>query len=151
MLPQMNGTPYLNHIRQIKSIPGTPHQEPNTMILSVHHVQILVNREQEKEARNFYSKVLGLTIIPKPPALAKRGGFWLDVGGSQVHVGLEDPESIYPSRAHVAYQVKNLEEMRDRLTKEKIPCKDGIPIPGMKRFEIRDPFGNRVEFLQLNS
>jgi hypothetical protein len=25
---------------------------------------------------------------------------------------------------------------------------DGIPIRGYDRFEIRDPFGNRVEFIQ---
>lgn len=39
--------------------------------------------------------------------------------------------------------------MRSRLEKEGIACKDGIPIPGMNRFEIRDPFGNRVEFFEL--
>jgi len=26
---------------------------------------------------------------------------------------------------------------------------DSVPIPGQKRFEFRDPFGNRVEFTQL--
>jgi hypothetical protein len=25
---------------------------------------------------------------------------------------------------------------------------DSVPIPGYARFEIRDPFGNRVEFIQ---
>ena len=27
---------------------------------------------------------------------------------------------------------------------------EGIPIPGYDRFEFRDPFGNRVEFIQAS-
>lgn len=51
------------------------------MILTVHNVQIIVSREQEQDAHDFYSNVLGLPTTPKPAALAKRGGFWLEAGG----------------------------------------------------------------------
>ena len=34
------------------------------------------------------------------------------------------------------------------LTHERVPCDRGIPIPNYRRFEFRDPFGNRVEFLK---
>jgi len=30
-----------------------------------------------------------------------------------------------------------------------LETEDGVPIPGMRRFECRDPFGNRLEFLQI--
>lgn len=118
------------------------------MIRQIHHVQIIVPKSRESEAKEFYGSVLGLPLIPKAPSLANRGGFWLQVGGAQVHVGVEDQETLPQSRAHIAYQVEDLEEMRSRLDSMGFTCKTGIPIPGMNRFEIRDPFGHRVEFLE---
>ena len=41
-------------------------------------------------------------------------------------------------------EIQNLEA----LTARGIPVLDGIPIPGFELFEFRDPFGNRVEFLE---
>jgi len=31
---------------------------------------------------------------------------------------------------------------------QRVRITDGAPIAGLRRFEIRDPFGNRVEFVQ---
>jgi catechol 2,3-dioxygenase-like lactoylglutathione lyase family enzyme len=55
------------------------------------------------------------------------------------------------SKAHVAYLVSDLDGWRQRLTDNGCEIIDGIPIPGYDRFEFRDPFGNRVEFLQAKS
>lgn len=120
------------------------------MIRQIHHVQIIIPKERESEAKEFYSSVLGLPLTPKAPSLAGRGGFWLQVGGAQVHVGVEDQATLPQSRAHIAYQVDDLEEMRSKLESLGITCKTGVPIPGMKRFEIRAPFGHRVEFLETS-
>jgi catechol 2,3-dioxygenase-like lactoylglutathione lyase family enzyme len=91
--------------------------------------------------------VLGLEEVPKPPVLAARGGFWLALAdGRQVHVAAEEGERS--KRAHVAYEVDDLAGFRARLTAAGIDVKDGEPIPGYVRFELRDPFGNRVELLQ---
>ncbi len=118
------------------------------MILSVHHTQITIPTGEEKAARDFYCGILGLPQIAKPDALAGRGGFWLEVGGFPVHVGVEDFSGRKPSKAHVAYLVSDLESWRNRLVSNNIEILEGIPIPGCDRFEFRDPFGNRVEFLQ---
>ena len=118
------------------------------MILSVHHVQIIVPRGAEDKAREFYCRVLGLTEISKPDALKDRGGFWLGVGDRQVHVGVEDSIAANRGKAHVAYLVDDIEASKARLREHEIEITDGIPIPGYSRFEFRDPFGNRVEFLQ---
>jgi catechol 2,3-dioxygenase-like lactoylglutathione lyase family enzyme len=118
------------------------------MILEVHHTQITIPTSQEDAARDFYCGVLGLKEIDKPDALASRGGFWLEVGGFQVHVGVEDFAGRRPSKAHIAYLVNDLENWREKLEDHNIEILDGIPIPGYRRFEFRDPFGNRVEFLQ---
>jgi catechol 2,3-dioxygenase-like lactoylglutathione lyase family enzyme len=120
------------------------------MILAVHHVQITIPKGAEQQAREFYCGSLGLTEVPKPDSLAGRGGFWLEAGDSQVHVGTEDGVDRSLSKAHVAYLVDDLETCRAKLTNLSIEILEGIPIPGYSRFEFRDPFGNRVEFLQAN-
>ena len=118
------------------------------MILSrLHHAQLTIPRGEEAKARDFYSGVLGLHEVPKPAALAGRGGFWLRLGELQIHVGVED-EAPTASKAHLAYEVTDLAHWRARLSAAGYPPLDGIPLPGYARFELRDPFGNRLELLQ---
>jgi catechol 2,3-dioxygenase-like lactoylglutathione lyase family enzyme len=105
----------------------------------------------EEAARAFYCGVLGLRELKKADALVARGGFWMECGDTQVHVGIEDGVERSATKAHVAYQVSDLAAVRARLIEAGIQPIEGIPIPGMNRFEIRDPFGNRVELLQLSS
>jgi catechol 2,3-dioxygenase-like lactoylglutathione lyase family enzyme len=118
------------------------------MILSVHHAQITIPKGAENQSRAFYCDLLGLKEIEKPDSLRGRGGFWLEVGDRQVHVGTEDGVDRPGTKAHVAYLVDDLELAREKLIANDIKILDGIPIPGYSRFEFRDPFGNRVEFLQ---
>ena len=118
------------------------------MIKAVHHAQISIPVGAEDEARAFYCGVLGLKEIPKPESLAGRGGFWLELDGFQIHFGAEDGIDRAKSKAHVAYLVGNLEHWQQKLAGNGCKIIDGIPIPGYTRFEFRDPFGNRVEFLQ---
>src|SRR5215213_3372250 len=118
------------------------------MILALHHAQITIPKGAEDEARKFYCGLLGLSEMTKPEELAGRGGFWLAVGDRQVHVGTEDPTGRKDTKAHVAYLVDDIEKWRSTLTENGTAIIEGIPIPGYQRFEFRDPFGNRVEFLQ---
>lgn len=117
-------------------------------IVCLHHAQITIPKGTEEQARQFYCGVLALPEIEKPEALQGRGGFWLQVGDRQVHVGTEDGVDRSATKAHLAYQVNNLEAWRERLQKHSIMIEDSVPIPGYARFEFRDPFGNRVEFIQ---
>jgi catechol 2,3-dioxygenase-like lactoylglutathione lyase family enzyme len=118
------------------------------MITGIHHVQITVPIGAEDEARAFYGKLLGLPEIPKPESLRGRGGFWLRVGGRDLHIGVEDGVDRSRSKAHVAYTVDDLEAWRSTLEAAGIAVIESIPIPGHDRFEVRDPFGNRVEMIQ---
>ena len=118
------------------------------MIQALHHVQITIPQNTEGTAREFYCDLLQLTEIEKPDTLKGRGGFWLQVGSLSVHVGVEDGVERIKTKAHLAYAVSDLEFWRQRLTKVGIVAEDGILIPGYVRFEFRDPFGNRVEFIQ---
>jgi len=118
------------------------------MIKGVHHAQISIPVGAEDKAREFYCGVLGLKEIPKPDSLAGRGGFWLDLGVQQIHFGAEDGIDRAKSKAHLAYLVDGLDGWRNTLANSGCEIIEGIPIPGYNRFEFRDPFGNRVEFLE---
>ena len=117
------------------------------MITGIDHVQITVPASAVAEARAFYCGLLGLREIEKPAALHVRGGFWLQVGDRQVHVGIE--ENVVPpaTKAHVAYAVTDVAEWRTRLAAAGIKILDGLSIPGHDRLEFRDPFGNRIELI----
>jgi catechol 2,3-dioxygenase-like lactoylglutathione lyase family enzyme len=118
------------------------------MIRGLHHGQITVPKGKEQAARQFYCGLLGLPEIDKPAALQGRGGLWLQVGDRQVHIGTEDGVDRPATKAHLAYEVENLGAWRRRLEEEGIEMGVAVPIPGFERFEFRDPFGNRVEFIE---
>ena len=118
------------------------------MIVRLHHVQITIPRGSEAQGHDFYCRVLGLREVEKRAVLVGRGGFWLQVGAVQVHVGTEDGVKRTATQTHLAYEVTDLEYWRMRLQEQGIAILDAVPIPGYERFEIRDPFGNRVEFIQ---
>lgn len=118
------------------------------MILRVHHAQVSIPKGAEDEARQFYCQVLGLKEIEKPASLRGRGGFWLTLGEVQIHFGAEDGVDRRATKSHLAYEVKGLECWKEKLRSHGVEILDGIPIPHFERFEFRDPFGNRVEFLK---
>jgi catechol 2,3-dioxygenase-like lactoylglutathione lyase family enzyme len=118
------------------------------MIVRLHHAQITIPKGEEEQCRGFYCNLLGLREIAKPVSLGERGGFWLELGDLQIHVGTEDNVDRSASKAHLAYEVENLAIWRAKLQSNGVSILDGISIPNYERFEFRDPFGNRVEFLQ---
>jgi catechol 2,3-dioxygenase-like lactoylglutathione lyase family enzyme len=117
-------------------------------IIGLHHAQITIPRGAEAQGRQFYCELLGLPEIAKPQSLQGRGGFWLQVGVQQVHVGTEDGVDRNASKAHLAYLVDDIQAWQTLFLARGIAILDGVPIPGYARFEIRDPFGNRIEFIQ---
>ena len=118
------------------------------MILGIHHVQISIPKDAEEQGIDFYCGILGFTRLEKPDSLKGRGGFWLKVGQHEVHVGTENGVNRFNTKAHLAYQVEDLSNWKKTLELHDIKIITGIPIPGFKRFEFRDPFGNRVEMIQ---
>jgi catechol 2,3-dioxygenase-like lactoylglutathione lyase family enzyme len=117
------------------------------MLLRVQHVQITIPAGMEESAREFYCTFLGLAQIPKPASLQGRGGFWMQSDGFPIHVGTEEFDRTQ-TKAHIAYEVRNLEEWRAKLEDRGLKILESVPIPGFDRFEFRDPFGNRVEFME---
>ena len=119
------------------------------MILGLHHAQITVPPAMEKAAIRFYRDALGLPEVEKPADLRDRGGTWFELGGGQqLHLMAEDGVSRRATKAHLAYAVDDLEHWRLRMLEHEVTPVEAIAIPGHDRFEARDPFGNRIEFIQ---
>lgn len=103
---------------------------------------------REDDARTFYVGVLGLTEVPKPPLLAKRGGAWFEAGNVKIHLGV-DPNFSPSPKAHAAVVVDDLDALlvECRKTSTRV-VPDDAPIPGWRRAYCFDPFGNRIELMQ---
>jgi catechol 2,3-dioxygenase-like lactoylglutathione lyase family enzyme len=118
------------------------------VILGLHHVQVSVPESMEEAAQHFYTEVLGLIPIDKPASLKDRGGFWMQLGGLELQLTTEDGVNRRATKAHIAYRVDDLKYWRQRMIDNEVTPVESIPIPGYDRFEARDPFGNRIEFIQ---
>lgn len=118
------------------------------MITGLHHAQITIPKGTEEQGKAFYCKILGLPEIEKPDSLKGRGGFWLQVGNQEVHVGTEEGFDRYSTKAHLAYHVTDIPYWKNMLNENGIDVLPSAPIPDYERFEFRDPFGNRVELIK---
>jgi predicted enzyme related to lactoylglutathione lyase len=119
------------------------------VIIGYDHMQVAIPAGGEAQARDFYGGVLGMAELPKPPALAVRGGCWFASGAAVLHLGVEEP--FAPARkAHPAFLVDDLDAVRAAVSASGHECVDGSgEIPGVRRFHCVDPFGNRLEFQQV--
>ncbi len=116
------------------------------MIVGIEHVQLAMPPGREAEARAFYSGLLGIPEVPKPPELAKRGGAWFETGTVKVHVGVE--ADFRPARkAHPALLVRGLPALVVRLRQSQVEIVED-PLEGYFRVYIADPFGNRIELME---
>lgn len=116
-------------------------------VLGIDHVQLAAPAGCEAEARAFYGGLLGLPERAKPEALAARGGCWFQVGAQELHVGVEEPFAA-ARKAHPSFVVSDLDDLAARLAARGIEAHYRDDIPGTRRFESTDPFGNRLEFRQ---
>jgi catechol 2,3-dioxygenase-like lactoylglutathione lyase family enzyme len=123
-------------------------EEPTSEVIGVDHAQITIPVGEEAAARAFYIDFFKLPELEKALPLRGRGGFWIDAGNIQVHVGSEPDFDRMKTKAHLAYRVRGLARWKKKLAERGIHPLESIPIPGADRFEFRDPFGNRVEFFE---
>ncbi|PWI56710.1 glyoxalase [Sulfoacidibacillus thermotolerans] len=113
----------------------------------IDHIQLAAPKGCESEARHFFSNILMWQEIPKPEALQKNGGVWFRCGAHQVHIGV-DPHFTPAKKAHPAFYVQNLEDLREHIVANGYTVQEDALLPGAERFYVMDPFGNRLEFLE---
>ena len=114
--------------------------------LAFDHVQLAMPPGREDDARAFYVAVCGMTELPKPAGLAKRGGAWFASGGVQVHLGVE-PEFRASAKAHPALRCADLDALLARLRTAGYDARDDDNLTGTRRAFVSDPFGNRIELI----
>ena len=116
--------------------------------VGLHHVQLSIPAGGEAESRTFWGTILAMTELVKPAVLAARGGCWFRGGGVEVHLGVE--EDFTPARkAHPAMLVTDLSALATHLQTSGIKVSWDENFPGFSRFYSSDPFGNRLEFLEV--
>jgi catechol 2,3-dioxygenase-like lactoylglutathione lyase family enzyme len=117
-----------------------------TSFIAIDHVQLALPAGGEQQARAFYEGLLGMTEVPKPTELAKRGGCWFESGGVQLHLGVES--DFRPARkAHPALRCRDYISLVRRLRDSGIEVVEPHDIPGVSRCHVHDPFGNRLELI----
>jgi len=119
-------------------------------IVGLDHVQLAMPPGGEEKARWFYAGVLGLTEVEKPESLQARGGCWFTGEGTQIHLGVQ-ADFVPATKAHPALRVANLDEAVAALETAGVAAKPDTAVPHVRRFYAHDPFGNRLEFIQLES
>jgi len=113
---------------------------------AIDHVQLAMPAGREDDARAFYSQLLGMSELPKPAELAKRGGCWFASGGVQLHLGVE--AEFRPARkAHPALRCTDYDGLLARLRSAGVELVEDANIPGVRRCHVFDPFGNRLELI----
>ena len=120
-----------------------------TAFVGIDHVQLAAPPGCEEEARRFFGALLGLTELPKPPALAARGGLWFQCGAQQIHIGIER-DFRAAKKAHPAFRISDArawEALRERLRAAGVAVREDDEIEEACRFFAEDPWGNRLEFV----
>lgn len=118
----------------------------NDLFTAIDHVQLAMPAGGEDRARAFYGGLLGMTELPKPAELAKRGGCWFASGGVQIHLGVE-ADFRAARKAHPALLCSHYETLTARLRAVGVELAEDHNIPGVRRCHIFDPFGNRIELI----
>ena len=117
------------------------------LVTGLDHVQVACPAGSEDDLRSFYVGVLGMSELPKPPALAARGGAWFRSGTAEIHCGVE--ADFAPARkAHPGITVSDVDEAARRVADAGWPVRWNDSIPGLRRFHTEDPVGNRIELQQ---
>lgn len=119
------------------------------MIAGLDHMAIPMPADREEQARSFYVDVLGLAEIPKPHELARRGGVWFSLqDGRQIHLqagGIFAPLT----GPHPAFRVPDITGAARKLLDAGCDVRWDEAYDDIRRFYVDDPFGNRLEMLEI--
>lgn len=117
-------------------------------IVKIDHVQLAMPAGREQEARDFYTGLLGVPEVAKPWQLASRGGCWFESNAVKIHLGVE-PNFTPAGKAHPAFIVDDLIGLGQLLEDSGFAVTEDQPLEGYQRRYVHDPFGNRIELMQV--
>lgn len=121
------------------------------------HEGIPVATEKLDECIKFYIDVLGLKLLPRPPALDELGpGAWLGdeedtvqfhlIGNDRTKVIPKSDARIEPDGRHTAWRIKDVDAFRARMTALGIEFSELSSLIGEPQLFVLDPQGHTWEF-----
>jgi catechol 2,3-dioxygenase-like lactoylglutathione lyase family enzyme len=119
-------------------------------IVRVQHEGI-VTADAER-SKDFYCRVLGLSVLPRPPLGSH--GYWIGTPGifPQIHIIQSDhvppgPDApISPRGRHTCFEVADYGAMKAALEREGITYVENTQPGGRIQLLCNDPDGNTLEF-----
>ena len=123
-------------------------QQMSITFKRINHFHICIPPEKLEDARNFYGDIIGLELIERPDHVFDLQGYWFNIGDAQLHLGVEEA-SPYTDR-HTAFEVTDILSARKHLETNGIEISPQHKVSGWERFSFLDPFGNRMELIQIN-
>lgn len=108
------------------------------------HVSVIVT--DVAKARSFYGGVLKLDEIA-PPRAFDFVAIWYRIGSGQTLHLLQKPVADPIGIRHFCLHVPDPDSARLHFAKHGIRIEETVAVPGCDRFFVRDPDGNRIEFL----
>jgi len=111
------------------------------------HVMICIPEGAEQDARQFYGNVLGLEELTDLGYPIPNRAIWFQIGDIQLHIRAEGIQQL--SQRHPAFEVTSLADAEYQLKSHGIAVKYLSKIPDRNRFSFRDPFGNRIELIEM--
>lgn len=113
-------------------------------VTGIDHVTVLIT--DVAHSRAFYGDLLGLREVPAPREF-DFVALWYDLGGQYLHLLLK-PQPDTPSPRHFCFRVADVRTAREDLKSRGVFVDETVKIAAADRFFVRDPDGNRIEFLQ---
>lgn len=112
----------------------------------IDHVQLSITPGSVEQARHFYCGILGLKEIDRPKALEHIEGFWAEIANTRLHIAAE--AEVCPTLRHPAFAIEHIQEVKAYLENKGVRIKEDLVLPGLARFSIFDPWGNRIELIE---
>jgi len=116
------------------------------LIRGLHHLELAIREGDEAGGRRYWSGVLGLPEVPKPPTLDPRGCWFQLPDGREVHLGVAD-DFTAATKAHPAFVVDDIDALAGALEAAGHSVKWDTRLE-RRRFYTSDPSGNRLEFTE---
>lgn len=113
-------------------------------IQAIHHAQLPFAAVDKAAIRAFYNGLLGLLERTHPESSTLR----FDAGQQRLDLVPSTNGAVVPEPAHLAFEVRDLPTLRQRLLDAGYVLDESRALPGHHRCYVHDPAGNPLEFLE---
>ena len=119
-------------------------------IFRLDHIMLSMHANEKEMARHFYGHILNFKELTLPDALIESNELWYEAANVVIHLSTDTAscDNINSNR-HPAFLVRSIKDAKFHLSNNQIAFTEGqTKIPGESRISCRDPFGNRIEFIE---